>query len=114
MSAESSSRVSAPGALQGQTAELLAPRCKLDICNSCSTNRKPGQKGDVFVQLEAAAHDYVQRFTKQDQDGENQPVADLQVFLHSSAHFGPAGMRELVVCKPSLLLLFLLLLAALL
>ncbi|DBB06454.1 hypothetical protein WJX77_000661 [Trebouxia sp. C0004] len=44
--------------------------------------------------LEAAALERIQRSDRQ--DGENQAPSDLQVFLHSSAQFGPSSMRELM------------------
>lgn len=48
------------------------------------------------MQLELAAKEFVRRFAKQE-DGETQAPAELQVFLYSSAQFGPSGMRGLNV-----------------
>lgn len=106
MSAERSSRLLAIGAAQKQASkELLAPKANNLLCRVLSLQAGNKANNDVCLQLEIAAKEFVRRFAKQDQDGEEQPVADLQVFLHSSAHFGPVGMRELVVGKPVLLLL---------
>ena len=49
----------------------------------------------LSLQLEAAAIERIQRSDRQ--DGENQAPSNLQVFLHSSAQFGPSSMRELMV-----------------
>ncbi|KAL3154113.1 hypothetical protein ABBQ32_013645 [Trebouxia sp. C0010 RCD-2024] len=45
--------------------------------------------------LEAAARERVQRGDKLEEDAVQVP-SDLQVFLHSTAQFGPASMRELM------------------
>ena len=50
----------------------------------------------LLLQLEAAAISCVQKNERQ--DGEDQAPTELQVFLHSSAQFGPSSMRELLVC----------------
>ena len=48
-----------------------------------------------MLQLEAAARDRVQRGERQ--EDEAKVPSDLQVFLHSTAQFGPSSMRELMV-----------------
>lgn len=50
----------------------------------------------LIIQLEAAARERVQRGDKLEEDAVQVP-SDLQVFLHSTAQFGPASMRELMV-----------------
>ena len=49
----------------------------------------------LMLQLEAAARDRVQRGERQ--EDEAKVPSDLQVFLHSTAQFGPSSMRELMV-----------------
>lgn len=56
----------------------------------------------LILQLEAAARDRVQRSDRQ--EDEAQIPSDLQIFLHSTAQFGPASMRELMVRQRSCLL----------
>lgn len=50
----------------------------------------------LMLQLEAAARERVQRSDRQEEESAQVPC-DLQVFLHSTAQFGPASMRELMV-----------------
>ena len=87
--AESSSRLPTSGELRVLYKHAIVPAtlCCWKTANKLSRD----------LQLENAAKEFVRRFAKQEQDEDYQPPADLQVFLHSSAHFGPAGMRELLV-----------------
>lgn len=55
----------------------------------------------LVLQLEAAARERVKRSERQ--EDEAQVPSDLQVFLHSTAQFGPASMRELMVGQRSCL-----------
>ena len=97
MSATCTCRVFAPGTSWKARAEAHS-------CNSMPSHNAAGRCWEASVsllvlQLEAAARERVNRSDRQ--ADEAQVPSDLQVFLHSTAQFGPASMRELMVGQRS-------------